>query len=47
MLGERERDGDRMRAVDEDRRWRRRREELSRPLAMWRVEPTPTCVPQG
>lgn len=35
------------RDVDEAIRWRRRREELSQPLAMRRVEPTPTRVPQG
>lgn len=40
-------DRDRKRDVDEARRWRRRREELSWPLAVRRVEPTLTCVPQG
>lgn len=40
-------DRDRWRDVDETRRWRRRREELSWPLAMRRVEPTLTRVPQG
>lgn len=41
MLGERDRD------VDEARRWRRRTEELSWPLAMQRVEPALTRALQG